>query len=75
MKSKKLYEETILNYGNEADKTNEDIIKPTFFETNFFPLEKKTGPVGIEPRTFGVSGLFVTSKLGVPETLDNLNSL
>ena len=38
-------------------------------------LEKETGPVRFEPRTFAVSGVFVTSRPSLPETQRNLNSI
>ena len=47
--------------------------KPTtFIETEFIPLEKK-GPVRIEPKTFAVPGILVTSRPCVPETQRNMN--
>ena len=40
----------------------------------YFPL-KKQALARFEPRTFAVSGVVVTSRLNVPETFLNLNSL
>ena len=39
-----------------------------FFETDYFQFERKTGPDSFEHRTFGIAGVFVTSRLSVPET-------
>ena len=43
--------------------------EPTIFcETEYFPFEKKTGPVRFEPRTFAIPGVFVTCRPTVQET-------
>ena len=72
-------------YGNLIKKIYNKATKPTkqkqtkkptiFFWNGLFLFEEKTGPVSFEPRTFGVPGALVSSKLVVPETLRNLNPL
>ena len=44
----------------------------TFFEPEHLPFEKKQVLVRLEPRTFVILGVFITTRVNVRETLNVL---